>query len=364
MDDEDEFSDLNDDSAQAAGEGASASGEQVHTGGQVTCGARTEEAGARLDKWLSEQIPTLSRTRAKALIEAGAVSFAGQTVLDPRAKVVPGNWLIDVPAPEVAAPRPEAIPLDILFEDADLIVVNKPAGLVVHPTQGSWSGTLVNALLHHCGETLSGIGGVARPGIVHRLDKDTSGVMVVAKSARAHIRLVETFQDHDIERRYLAITRSAPRPYVGTVETRIARSSADRKKMAVVRDPDSEAGKHAITHYKVEETFGQLTGMPAAALVVCQLETGRTHQIRVHMAHAGAPLIGDATYGKFRGLKLEGKSPAHEAAREAARAFPRQALHAAILGFAHPVTGEPLHFETDPPADFISLLAVLRTIPD
>ncbi|MEO0981585.1 MAG: RluA family pseudouridine synthase [Pseudomonadota bacterium] len=333
----------------------------------LTAEATEEDAGARLDKWLSEQFEALSRSRAKALIEAGALDVDGAAETDPRAKIVAGAaYALTLPDPEPAAPEPEDLPLDILFEDQDLIVLNKSAGMAVHPAPGVWSGTLVNALLHHCHGSLSGIGGVARPGIVHRLDKDTSGVMLAAKSEAAHVKLVETFQAHDIDRAYFAVTRGAPRPLAGRVETRIARSTADRKKMAVPRDPASEAGRVAVTHYKALETYGALdkgSGLPAAALVECRLETGRTHQIRVHMAHIGAPLIGDPLYGKQRGVKSFGSGPAFDRAVQTARAFKRQALHAAVLGFAHPITGEALQFEAPPPADFQALRDALRAMP-
>jgi 23S rRNA pseudouridine1911/1915/1917 synthase len=330
----------------------------------VTVTAPEAAAGARLDKWLSEAIAALSRSRAKSLVEGGALKIDGETETDPRAKVRSGAvYRITMPPLAPAAPEAEAIPLDILFEDGDLLVVNKAAGMAVHPAPGSWTGTLVNALLAHCGDALPGIGGVQRPGIVHRLDKDTSGVMVVAKSEPAHVKLVETFQAHDIDRAYMAVTRAAPRPLAGTIDLPIARSEADRKKMAVPRDPDHPNARQAVTHYRALETFGLLdkgTGLPAAALVECRLETGRTHQIRVHMSHVGCPLIGDPVYARHRGIKAYGSGPAFETATKAARAFTRQALHAARLGFRHPVTGETLSFEVPPPDDLAGLLAALR----
>jgi 23S rRNA pseudouridine1911/1915/1917 synthase len=345
--------------------------------------APTEAAGSRLDKWLADAQSQLSRSRLRALIEEGRVSQNGRPATDASAKVVAGaSYDIELPPPTAAEPQPENIPLDIVFEDQHLIVVNKPPGLVVHPAAGQETGTLVNALLHHCGAGLTGIGGVARPGIVHRLDKDTSGVMVAAKTEAAHTALTAMFAAHDIERAYLAVTRGAPRPLVGRIENNIARSPNDRKKMAVVKEKhfradhwsndftdgedDTLAGKLAITNYRALETFGRLdaTGtQPAAALVECRLETGRTHQIRVHMAHIGAPVLGDQTYGKHRWLKAEGKGPAFERATAAAKAFPRQALHAAILGFAHPITGEELRFERAPPADMADLIEALRAMP-
>ncbi len=324
----------------------------------------------------------MSRSRLRVLIEEGRVTVNGQPASDASGKVMPGAaYTIDLPAPVDAEPQPEDIPLDIVFEDKHLIVIDKPAGLVVHPAGGSERGTLVNALLFHCGAQLTGIGGVARPGIVHRLDKDTSGVMVAAKSEAAHTGLTAMFAAHDIERAYLAVTRGAPRPLIGRIETNIARSPSDRKKMAVMKDKhfradhwsddssqenDAPAGKIAITNYRGLETFGRLdaTGtQPAAALVECRLETGRTHQIRVHMAHIGAPVLGDQTYGKHRWLKAEGKGAAFERATATAKAFPRQALHAAFLGFEHPITKKPLRFERPPPADMADLIEALRTMP-
>ncbi len=339
-------------------------------------------SGERLDKWIATIAPELSRSRAKQLIEAGDVLCNSTPVKSAKHKVSAGDVIeIVMPPPEDADPQPEDIPLDVLFEDEHLIIINKPAGLVVHPAPGATSGTLVNALLHHCAGQLSGIGGVKRPGIVHRLDKETSGVMVAAKTEYAHTGLSSLFEAHFVERAYLAVTRSAPRPLVGKIETYIARSTADRKKMAVVRESklspsaswhgeDEEdytpRGKHAITNYHVKEQFGRLdatSGLPAATLTECRLETGRTHQIRVHMAHIGAPLLGDQTYGRYRGLKAHGSGPALDHAVELAKDFKRQALHAAVLGFEHPITGENLRFETTPPEDMQSLISALRQLP-
>ncbi|MEM7005123.1 MAG: RluA family pseudouridine synthase [Pseudomonadota bacterium] len=328
--------------------------------------ASDDDAGVRLDLWLSQQFETLSRSRAKALVQEGALVVDGQEETDPRAKVIAGaQYALTLPAPKPAAPEPEDIPLDILHEDEHLIVLNKPAGMAVHPGAGTWSGTLVNALLHHCAGKLPGIGGVERPGIVHRLDKLTTGVMVAAKTEIAHAGLSEQFANHSIERMYLAVTRGAPRPLTGTVETRIARSSADRKKMAVVRDPTSEAGRHAITHYKARARYGELdreTGLPAAALIECRLETGRTHQIRVHMAHVGASLIGDPVYGRHRGIKAWGSGDLFIEATTLSRKFTRQALHAAVLGFYHPVTGSTLRFEAALPEDMAGLIKALERL--
>ncbi|MAN73463.1 MAG: RNA pseudouridine synthase [Henriciella sp.] len=333
---------------------------------RLTATASDNDKGTRLDRFLSEALPELSRSRAKALIKEGTVSLNGRTADDPKAGVSPGEtYTLDMPDPVPATPEPENIPLDILFEDEHLILVNKPAGMAVHPAPGSWQGTLVNALLHHCAGELPGIGGVERPGIVHRIDKGTTGVLAVAKTETAHAGLSKLFKAHDIKRTYLAITRGAPRPLVGTVDMRIARSTSDRKKMAVIRDEDSESGRHAVTHYKAKETFGELdkgAGLPAAALIECRLETGRTHQIRVHLAHIGAPLIGDPTYGRQRGIKAYGSGEAFIEATTLARKFERQALHAASLGFVHPVTGEDVFAEAPLPADFAELLAALRAM--
>ena len=305
--------------------------------------ARLESGGGRLDKTLTEVFPTLSRARLQALLAEGAVTRDGEPVTSGSAKAQPGLYAVALPPVVSATPEPEDIPLIVLFEDADLIVIDKPAGMAVHPAPGSETGTLVNALLAHCGDSLSGIGGVARPGIVHRLDKDTSGVMVAAKSDRAHAGLSALFATHDIERTYLALTRGAPSPAKGRIETLIGRSSSDRKKMAVLRS----GGRNAVTDYVVQEVFGRpakASGAPLAARVACTLHTGRTHQIRVHLASKGAPILGDPVYGSG--------SPAASVRTAIAEAgLTRQALHAAVLGFVHPVTGETLRFETPPPPD-------------
>ncbi len=329
--------------------------------------ANTEDAGKRLDAFLGAHAAELSRSRARALIEAGAVTADGAVVDEPRAPVRAGvRYRVDVPAPRPAAPLPEAIALDVLHEDAHLIVVNKPAGLAVHPAPGSETGTLVNALLHHCGGQLSGIGGIERPGIVHRLDKLTSGVMVAAKTEAAHQGLAALFACHDIDRMYLAVTRGAPRPATGTIDAALARAQTDRKKVAVHRNAESPTARRAVTHYKVRETFGvreAATRSPAAALLACRLETGRTHQIRVHLAHIGAPVLGDPVYGRGKGLVALGSGPDWQAAVDLARAFPRQALHAARLGFAHPVTGAAMVFEAQLPEDIRALIEALRRLP-
>jgi len=303
--------------------------------------------GVRLDRALAEAAPQLSRARIQALIVAGAVRRAdGTAVLRGSDRTAAGEvYEILVPAAVAAEPQPQALALSVLFEDAHLIVLDKPAGMAAHPAPGTPDGTLVNALLHHCGDSLSGIGGVARPGIVHRLDKDTSGVMVAAKTDAAHQGLSRLFAAHDIDRVYLALTRGVPQPASGTVATRIGRSPSDRKKMAVLR----AGGREAVTHYAVERTFAS----GGAARVRCTLETGRTHQIRVHMSHKGAPVLGDAVYGA---------SPptARVRAAIAASVLARQALHAAVLGFVHPVTGARLRFETPLPPDMAALTAALE----
>ena len=316
--------------------------------------ARIETPGVRLDKALAAAFPTLSRARLQALLAEGAVTLDGQPVSSGSAKARVGLYVVTLPPVAPATPRPEAIPLTVLFEDGDLIVIDKPAGMAAHPAPGNETGTLVNALLAHCGDSLSGIGGVARPGIVHRLDKDTSGVMVAAKTDRAHAGLSALFAAHDIERTYIALTRGAPSPAKGRIETLIGRSSHDRKKMAVLRS----SGRNAITDYKVERVYGEPAragGAPMAARVACTLHTGRTHQIRVHLASKGSPILGDPVYGS-------GSPTAPVRAAVAEAGLTRQALHAAVLGFVHPVTGESLRFETPPPRDMQTLESLLSTL--
>ena len=307
-------------------------------------------AGERLDKALAVAIPELSRSRLQALIAAGALSFGEVVLTDPSAKARPGEYVLLVPPPEAAEPQPQDLPLTILYEDAELIVIDKAAGMASHPAPGTPDGTLVNALLHHCAGSLSGIGGVLRPGIVHRLDKGTSGVMVAAKSDRAHQGLAALFAAHDLERAYIALTRGTPDPSSGTVTTRLGRSPHDRKKMAVLKT----GGREAITHYRVQAVYGPAQ-WPLAARVLCRLETGRTHQIRVHLAYKGAPCLGDPIYG--HGAPVT-------AVREAitSSGMARQALHAAVLGFLHPATGQRLRFETPPPADMQALEAILTKL--
>lgn len=302
------------------------------------------QAGMRLDRALADMLPDLSRERIKALILDGRVqSGDGRAVTNPSAKVgAESHFAIAIPAPRPADAQPEDIPLTIVHEDAHLVVVDKAPGMVVHPAAGNFDGTLVNALLAHCRGQLSGIGGVARPGIVHRIDKDTSGLMVVAKTDQAHEGLARQFKDHSIRRLYRAIVHGVPAKERGTVDTWIGRSDADRLKMAVQREG---RGKHAVTHYRVAE---RLTG---AALVECTLETGRTHQVRVHMAHLGHPLVGDPVYAR-------GQARHRELLKELG--FHRQALHAARLGFIHPVDGSDLDFQSPLPRDMQELFSHLN----
>lgn len=302
--------------------------------------------GLRLDRALADATG-LSRERIKALLGEGRIALDGRTASQASLKPSAGTaFRIAVPAAIPAEAAPQDIPLVVVHEDADLIVVDKPAGLVVHPAAGNLDGTLVNALLHHCAGQLSGIGGVARPGIVHRIDKDTSGLLVVAKSDTAHEGLARQFADHSLERAYLAIAAGLPLPPVGTVRGAIGRSSTNRKKMALVEDgPNGEKrGKHAVTHYATRER------LDGAALVECRLETGRTHQVRVHLASIGHPLLGDPVYGR---------TPPRLRPVLQQLGFARQALHAAVLGFVHPVSGAPLRFDSPLPADMRELLGAL-----
>ena len=297
-------------------------------------------AGWRLDRALADALPALSRERLKALIRSGAVLTEGKQVRDPAAKVRgEEEFRLAVPEPKAAHNRPQAIPLEIVFEDEHLLVVDKPAGLVVHPAAGNLDGTLVNALLHHCAGRLSGIGGVARPGIVHRIDKDTSGLLVVAKNDQAHEGLAKQFAAHSVDRRYLAIVSGVPAMSSGSVDAPLARSATNRKKIAIVA-----RGKRAVTHWR------RLQTLRGAALVECRLETGRTHQVRVHMASIGHPLVGDPVYGR------SGKS--HGRLLKELQ-FERQALHAAELGFTHPVTKHRLSFSSPVPADMQELFNAL-----
>ncbi len=345
------------------------------TGAPVELTITGAEAGQRLDKalaLLAAGIPGLSRSRIAQLIAGGAVTIdAGETVTEAKRKVKPGeSFILDIPPPLPIEPEPEDIPLGVVHEDADLIVVDKQAGMVVHPAPGARSGTLVNALLHHCGDSLAGIGGALRPGIVHRIDKQTSGLVVVAKSEAAHAGLSALFAAHDIERRYLGLAWGAPSradprlaglPGVSfepggwvRIEAAIARHPTDRKRMAVA--PQGPKSRHAVTRLRAVESFGP-SEKPFASLIECRLETGRTHQIRVHATHAGHALIGDPVYGRQRALSEKLVAPEVSAAL---LAFPRQALHAATLGFRHPVTGKTMSFEAPLPPDMHDLVTVLR----
>ncbi|GAB5486557.1 MAG: RluA family pseudouridine synthase [Parasphingorhabdus sp.] len=315
------------------------------TSGQSTKSGKIPVAAGkqRLDAALAGLLDDLSRERIKSLIAGGNLSIDGQTISDPSAKKYAGKpFELAIPNPIEGPAQPQDIPLDVVFEDEHLIIVNKSPGLVVHPAAGHPDGTLVNALLHHCQGQLSGIGGVMRPGIVHRIDKDTSGLMVSAKSDEAHQGLSALFAKHDIERRYLAIVNGRPNPPSATVEGNIGRSNVNRKKMAVVGD---DKGKPAMTHYTVKEW------LDGSALVECVLETGRTHQVRVHMSHIGYSLIGDPLYGVRRKSLLSRRKDIQ---------FGRQALHAATLGFVHPISEEKLMFSIDLPQDMQELFMKLR----
>jgi 23S rRNA pseudouridine1911/1915/1917 synthase len=310
--------------------------------------AGPEAAGLRVDRFLADAIGTISRSRVKGLIEEGRVRRDGAPLSEPAEAVRPGTlYVLTLPEPVPAVPRPQAIPFTILFEDADLIVLDKPAGLVVHPAPGNEEGTLVNALLAHCGATLPGIGGERRPGIVHRLDKDTSGVMVVAKTESALAALSAAFAARDLDRAYLALCWSLPSPATGEIEGAIGRDPRDRKRMALV----PRGGKAALTRYRTLRSWHAAT-----ALLECRLATGRTHQIRVHLAARGHPLVGDPVY--LRRMPAAARA-VPEPARRMLLDFPRQALHAARLGFAHPRTAERLVFETPPPPDMAGLIAAL-----
>jgi 23S rRNA pseudouridine1911/1915/1917 synthase len=297
----------------------------------------------RLDRALANAMPDMSRARLQALIAQGALQIEGLAANDGASKKYAGKpFTLSVPPARPDHAVPQDLGLDIPYEDEYLLIVNKPAGLVVHPSAGHADGTLVNALLHYCNGRLSGIGGVARPGIVHRIDKDTSGLLVVAKTDVAHEGLAKLFATHDIDRKYLAIVSGIPAPPAGTIRTQIGRSISNRKKMAVLLDGK---GKHAVTHFRLVEAF------KSTALVECRLETGRTHQVRVHLTHIGHPLIGDATYSNRQKSYYIGPNQSK---------FERQALHAAELGFIHPITGNKLLFECNIPADMQDLLSQMR----
>jgi 23S rRNA pseudouridine1911/1915/1917 synthase len=353
--------------------------------------AQAEAAGVRLDRFLAQSLPDVSRSRLQGLIEDGHVTLNEATIGDVTYRVKPGDRLVlNVPPPAPAEPEGEAIALSIVYEDDALIVIDKPAGLVVHPAAGHETGTLVNALIAHCGDSLSGIGGVKRPGIVHRLDKDTTGLLVVAKSDAAHQGLAEQFAAHGrdgrLQRQYLALVWGSLPAAIGTIDVPMARSAANRTKMAVLpRDtrarivqggglaqPDEDddgqpgrTGREAVTHYQVVETYrselkGGQPGAPLASLARVTLETGRTHQIRVHMAHIGHPVLGDATYGAgFKASERRLTEPQAVALRQ----LNRQALHAATLGFEHPLSGEPMLFTSQVPPDMAALMAALSPAP-
>lgn len=307
------------------------------------------QKGLRLDKFLTESFCDLSRSQVQRLITQGNVSVDDDSIVDNAFKIRVGDvYQLEIPEAVEANPEPEDIPLEIVYEDDDLIVVNKPAGMTVHPAPGAYSGTLVNALLFHCRDRLSGIGGVKRPGIVHRIDKDTSGLLVVAKNDLAHRSLCEQFFEHSFERTYFAVVYGAPNPPQGRIEANIGRSQYDRKKMAIV----AKGGKVAVTNYKTSEIFGNI-----AALVQCNLETGRTHQIRVHMSSLGCNLIGDQVYSKS---KTSGIRFVNEEQKQFVNNFSRQALHATTLGFVHPKSGQKVSFSSQFPEDIKKLLDFLK----
>ena len=307
-------------------------------------------AGERVDRFLAGALAGLSRARIQGLIRNGFLAAGGETISDVSRRVKPGEvYTLSVPVATPATPRGQAIRLDVVYEDEDVIVVDKPAGMVVHPAPGNPDRTLVNALIAHCGASLSGIGGVQRPGIVHRLDKATSGLIVAAKNDRAHAGLAAQFADRSLSRVYLAVVWGTPSPIHGEIAGNIGRSPANRKKMAVL----ARGGRVALTRYRLRERLGD-----AASLVECRLATGRTHQIRVHLTHIGHPVVGDPLYGRLRRGRLATLS---QVAREAATGFPRQALHAASLTLRHPVSGASMTFESPVPTDMTALIEALRS---
>lgn len=312
------------------------------------------QAGQRLDRVLTESLEAFSRSRLKGLIESGQVTRNDEVCRQPALKVSVGDQLVvTIPAAVDAVPLGQAMDLRILFEDSHLLVLDKPAGLVVHPAPGNPDGTLVNALIAHCGDGLTGIGGVKRPGIVHRLDKDTSGVMVAAKTAEAHAALVTQFSDRTVDRAYRALVWGRPMPPIGEIEGPIGRHPKNRKKMAVV----TRGGKAALTRYRSLESYGD--GL--ATLIECKLETGRTHQIRVHLTHRKHPLIGDPAYGRPGGRRALPKALDSDETAILTE-FPRQALHALRLGFTHPDTGQHIDFETEMPDDMLKLKSFLESL--
>jgi 23S rRNA pseudouridine1911/1915/1917 synthase len=336
---------------------SSTNGSSQDSAGRLEVIVDGDEGSVRLDRVLAARQPSLSRSRLKGLILAGSVSIGTTAIRDPAYHVGKGDTItIDVPEAVAAEPEGEDIALDVVYEDDDIIVINKPKGLVVHPAAGHASGTLVNALIAHCGSSLSGIGGVRRPGIVHRLDKDTTGLMVAAKNDGAHQSLTAQFADHGrtgaMERGYLAFVWGVPNRQRGTVDAPIDRHPHAREKMAV-----REGGREAITHWEVQQTFAGADGRPVASLLACRLETGRTHQIRVHLAHIGHPLLGDSVYGPHFKTKASHLGPE---SRAALAALGRQALHAYLLVIEHPKTGETLHWESPFPEDLVHLKTKLE----
>jgi 23S rRNA pseudouridine1911/1915/1917 synthase len=338
-------------------QGSSQQGSSRDHAGRLQVTVAGDEGSVRLDRVLAAREPSLSRSRLKGLILAGSVSVGTTAIRDPAYHVAKGDTItIDVPEAVPAEPEAENIALDIVYEDSDIIVIDKPKGLVVHPAAGHASGTLVNALIAHCGTSLSGIGGVRRPGIVHRLDKDTTGLMVAAKNDAAHQSLTAQFADHGrdlpMERGYLALVWGVPNRQRGTVDAPIDRHPHAREKMAV-----RDGGREAVTHWEIKETFTGRDGKPVASLLACRLETGRTHQIRVHLAHIGHPLMGDSVYGPHFKTKAGHLGPEGQAALAA---LGRQALHAYLLVIEHPQTGEILRWESPLPEDLVHLTDKLR----
>lgn len=316
-----------------------------------------EQTGERLDRLLSLAFDDISRSRFKDLVKQGQAAVNGRTIVEPNYRVKPGDEIIvNVPPAEDPVPKPENIPLNIVYEDDELVVIDKMAGMVVHPAAGNWSGTLVNALIAHCGDSLSGIGGVRRPGIVHRLDKETSGLMVVAKTDRAHKSLSEQFAAHGrdgrLTRAYECLVWGVPERRKGKIDAPLGRKHTNRQKIAV-----SERGRHAVTHYEVLEAMPPGAANPLTSRLRCVLETGRTHQIRVHLAHIGHPLLGDEQYGSHFAASARKLS---EPAKKALEKLKRQALHAVHLGFQHPVTGEHMGFDSELPGDMQKLLDACR----
>jgi 23S rRNA pseudouridine1911/1915/1917 synthase len=328
------------------------------TGEAIAFTVPADGSGQRLDLFLTGQLDGMTRSRVQALLRSGCVTCKGEEIHDISRRTREGEcYAVTVPPAEQADPEPQSIPLAIVYEDSELIVIDKPAGLVVHPAAGHASGTLVNALLAHCGDSLSGIGGIKRPGIVHRLDKETSGLLVVAKTDLAHQDLAAQFaahgQDGRLKRSYLTLVWGVPRPPQGTIDARLGRSQQNRTRIAVMR---GEGGRHAVTHYRTLQTYGAPDTEPAASLVQAELETGRTHQIRVHFAHIKHPVLGDPVYGAGFNTSISRLPPP---AQDALRALHRQALHATELGFEHPKTREPLHFTSPLPEDIGRLVAAL-----